>query len=92
MIDSVVVADSGDEAEPSAEQLEEAEEEDQETTPNQPNHRRDAITYYNRRQQLELVLAAQSMSEVGIHKVNFAVMDGNEQGGKEKKGPDMSQP
>ncbi len=91
MIDSVVISDSSDEAEPSAGRLEAAKEEDQETTLNQLSHRRDTITYYNRRQQLELVLVTQSMSEVGVHKVNLIVMDEDEQGGEEKKGPDIWQ-
>ncbi len=50
MIDSVVVSDLGDEAEPSAGRLEAVEEEDQEMTPDQLSHRRDTIRYYNRRQ------------------------------------------
>jgi hypothetical protein len=47
MIDSVVVSDTGDEAEPSAGRLEAAEEEDQEMIQDQPGHRRDAIKYYD---------------------------------------------
>ncbi len=91
MIDSVVVSDSGDEAEPSEGRLEAAEEEDREVRQDQQGHRKDVISYYDRRQQLELVLAAQSMSEVGIHKVNLTIMDEAEQGGEERKGPDIWQ-
>jgi hypothetical protein len=91
MIDSVVVSDSEDEAEPSVGRLRAAEEEDQERTQDQTSHRRDAIKYYDRRQQLELVLAAQGISEVDIHKINLTIMDEAEQGEEERKGPDIWQ-
>jgi hypothetical protein len=89
MIDPVVVSDSGDEAGPNTGQLEAARDEDREVRQDQQGHRKAAIRYYDRRQQLELVLAAQGMCEVGVHTVNVTIMDEAEQDGEERKGPDI---
>jgi hypothetical protein len=62
MIDLVTTTDSGEEATPSAVRLDVAEDEDVEVDQGQQGHRKDPVRYYDRRQQLELVLAAQGMS------------------------------
>jgi hypothetical protein len=91
MIDSVVVTNLGEEATPSAERLDVVEDEDLGVDQGQQGHGKNPIRYYNRRQQLELVLAAQEMSEVDVHKINLTSADEAEQGGSEMKGTDIWQ-
>jgi hypothetical protein len=75
MIDLVTTTDSGEEATPSAERLDVAEDEDLEVDKGKQKHGKDQVKYYNRRQQLELVLAAQGMFEVGSHEIDLTIVD-----------------
>ncbi len=72
MIDLVTATDSEVEVTPSAERLGVAEHEDLEAD---QGHRKGRIMYYDKREQLELVLAAQGLSEAEGHKVDLTVMD-----------------
>jgi hypothetical protein len=76
---------------PSAERLDVAEDEDLEVDQGKQRHWKDQVRYYNRRQQLELVLAAQGMSKVGGHKVNLTIVDEADKSGGEMKGLDIWQ-
>ncbi len=89
MIDSVVITNLEEEATPSAERLDVAEDEDWEVDQGQQGHGKDPVRYYNRRQQLELVLAAQGMSEVDVHGINLTNVDEAEQDGVDMKGTDI---
>jgi hypothetical protein len=89
MIDLVTATDSGEEATLSAERLDVAEDEDLEIDQGKQRHWKDQVRYYNKRQQLELVLAAQGMSEVEGHEVNLTIMDEANKSGGEMKGPDI---
>ncbi len=91
MIDLVTVTDSGEEATPSTERLEVAEEEDLEVDQGRARHWKDQVRYYNRRQHLELVLAAQGMSEVRGHEINLTIVDEADKSGGEMKSPDIWQ-
>ncbi len=57
----------------------------------QPEHGKNPVRYYDRRQQLELVLAAQVMSEDGTHKINLTMVGDADKGGGEMKDPDIWQ-
>jgi hypothetical protein len=89
MIDSIVVTDSGEEATPSTERLDVAEDEDLEVDQGQRGHGKNPVRYYDKRQQLELVLAAQEMSEDGTHKINLTMVGDADKGGGEMKDPDI---
>jgi hypothetical protein len=91
MIDLVTATDSREEATPSAERLGIAQDEDLEVEQSKQKHWKDQVRYYSRRQQLELVLAAQGMSEVGGHELNLAIMDEADKCGGETKDPDIWQ-
>jgi hypothetical protein len=65
MIDAEGVVDEGVETDPSMEVVETAENEDLEVAVGEQRPKGGRITYYNRRQQLELVLAAQELSGTG---------------------------
>ncbi len=91
MIDSVVVSDSGDEANPSTERLDVAEDEDLEVDQGQPEHGKNLVRYYDRKQQLELVLATQAMSKDDTHKINLTMVGDVDKGGGEMKDPDIWQ-
>jgi hypothetical protein len=54
-------------------------------------HRKGRIRYYDKRQQLELVLAAQGLSKAGGHKVNLTIVDEEAKYGVEVKEPDIWQ-
>ncbi|CAM6019888.1 unnamed protein product [Sphagnum balticum] len=89
MIDLVTATDSGEEATPSAERLGITEDEDLKVEQSKQKHWKDQVRYYNRRQQLELVLAAQGMSEVGGHELNLAIVDEADKCGGEMKDPNI---
>jgi hypothetical protein len=89
MIDLVTATDSGEEATPSPVRLDVAEDEDLEVDQGQQGHRKDPVRYYDRRQQLELVLAAQGMSEGGVHEINLTIVDEADKGGGEMKDLDI---
>jgi hypothetical protein len=91
MVDLVTATDSGEEATPSAERLDVAKDEDLEVDQGKQRHWKGQVRYYNRRQQLELVLAAQGMSEVGGHEINLTIVDEADKSGGEMKGPDIYQ-
>jgi hypothetical protein len=88
MIDLVTATDSEEEVTPSAERLGVAEHEDLEVD---HGHQKGRIRYYDKRQQLELVLAAQGLSEAGGHKVNLTIVDEEAKYGVEMKEPDIWQ-
>jgi hypothetical protein len=54
-------------------------------------HRKGRIRYYDKRQQLELVLAAQGLSEARGHKVNLTIVDEKAKYGVEVKELDIWQ-
>jgi hypothetical protein len=54
-------------------------------------HRKGRIRYYDKSEQLELVLAAQGLSEAGGHKVNLTIVDEEAEYGVEVKEPDIWQ-
>jgi len=88
MIDLVIATDSEVEVTPSVECLGVAEHEDLEAD---QGHRKGRIKYYDKREQLELVLAAQGLSEAGGHKVDLTVMDEEVEYGVGVKEPDIWQ-
>jgi hypothetical protein len=88
MIDLVTATDSEEEVTPSAERLGVAKHEDLEVD---HGHRKGRIRYYDKRQQLELVLAAQGLSETRSHKVNLTIVDEEAKHGVEVKEPDIWQ-
>jgi hypothetical protein len=67
MIDLVTATDSEEEVIPSVERMEVT---DHEVDHGELRHRKGQIKYYDRRQQLELVLAAQGLSETGGREIN----------------------
>jgi hypothetical protein len=89
MIDLVTATNSGEEATPSVERLDVAKDEDLEVDQGKQRHWKGQVRYYNRRQQLELVLATQGMSEVGGHEINLTIVDEADKSGGEMKGPDI---
>jgi hypothetical protein len=88
MIDLVTATHSKVEVTPSAERLGVAEHEDLEVD---HGHRKGQIRYYDKRQQLELVLAAQRLSDGGGHKVNLTIVDEEVEYGIEVKEPNIWQ-
>jgi hypothetical protein len=88
MIDLVTATDSEEEVTPSAKRLGVARHEDLEVD---HGHRKGQIRYYDKRQQLELVLAAQGLSEARGHKVNLTIMDEETKYGVEVKELDIWQ-
>jgi hypothetical protein len=91
MIDLVIVTDLEEEATPSAERLAVAEDEDLEVDHGEQKHWKGQLRYYDRRQQLELVLAAQGLSEVRGSEINLTIVDEKDKCGGEMKGPDIWQ-
>ncbi|CAK9876981.1 unnamed protein product [Sphagnum jensenii] len=90
MIDLVTITDSEGEATPSTERLEVAEHEDHlEIDHGEQKHWKGQIRYYDRRQQLELVLAAQGLFEVGGRKFNPTIVDEEAKYGVEVREPDI---
>jgi hypothetical protein len=86
MNDLVTATDSEVEVTPSTERLGVAEHENLEVD---HGHRKGRIRYYDKRQQLELVLTAQRLSEAGGHKVNLTIVDEEAEYGVEVKEPDI---
>ncbi len=86
MIDLVIATNSEGEVTPSTEQLGVTEHEDLKVD---HGHRKGRIRYYDKKQQLELILAAQGLSETGSHKVNLTNEEANY--GVEVKEPDIWQ-
>jgi len=91
MIDLVTVIDPEEEATPSAERLAVAEDEDLEVDHGEQKHWKGQLRYYDRRQQLELVLTAQGLSEVRGNEINLTIVDEEDKCGGEMKGPDIWQ-
>ncbi|CAK9232001.1 unnamed protein product [Sphagnum troendelagicum] len=91
MIDLVTATDSGEEATPSTELLDVVEDEDLEVDHGKQRHWKDQVRYYNKRQQLELVLAAQGLSEVRGSEINLTIVDEEDKCGGEMKCPDIWQ-
>jgi hypothetical protein len=91
MIDVVTATDAMEEATPSTERVGIVEDEGLEVADGEQGPRKGQVRYYDRRQQLELVLAAQELSEVGGCKINLAVVGEEDKCGVEMKGPDIWQ-
>ncbi len=89
MIDLVTATDSEEEATLSAEQMEVIEHENLEVDHGELKQWKGQIKYYDRRQQLELVLAAQGLSKVEGHKMNLTTMGEETKYGVEVKEPDI---
>jgi len=91
MIDLVTTAESGEEEDPDAVQTNARGDEDQEFDRGRQRLGKERVRYYNRRQQLELVLAAQELSEVGGREVDLTAVVVQDKGGGEMKGTDIWQ-
>jgi len=89
MIDLVTATDPEEEATPSAERLAVAEDEDLEVDHGEQKHWKGQIRYYDRRQQLELVLVAQGLSEVGGRETNPTIVNEEAKDGVEVKELDI---
>ncbi|CAK9195607.1 unnamed protein product [Sphagnum troendelagicum] len=81
--------DPDDEATPSVEVMGAAEDEELEAADSEQRLQKSQIRYYNRRQQLELVLAAQELSEIGGHEVDPTVSGDEDKCGVEIKRSDI---
>jgi hypothetical protein len=91
MIDLVTTAESSEEEDPDAVQTNVRGDEDQEFDRGRQRPGKEQVRYYNRRQQLELVLAAQELSEVGGREVDLTAVVVEDKGGGEMKGTDIWQ-
>jgi hypothetical protein len=91
MIDLVTTAESGEEEDPDAIQTNAKGAKDQEFDRGRQRPGKERVRYYNRRQQLELVLAAQELSEVGGREVDLTAVVVEDKGGGEMKGTDIWQ-
>jgi hypothetical protein len=89
MIDLVTAAESREEEDPDAEQTGAEGGEDQKFDRGRQRLGKDQVRYYNRRQQLELVLAAQGLSEVGGREIDLTAVEVDDKGGGEMKGTDI---
>ncbi|CAM6015476.1 unnamed protein product [Sphagnum balticum] len=78
-----------DDATPSVEVMGATEDEELEVADNEQRPQKSQIRYYNRRQQLELVLAAQELSKIGGHEVDPTVSGDEDKCGVETKGSDI---
>ncbi|CAM6059871.1 unnamed protein product [Sphagnum tenellum] len=87
MVDNVNAVDEGEETNPGVERIEVAEDEELDATVGEQKPKKGLVKNYNRRQQLELVLAAQELSGIGDSEVEAAV----EEEGSEMKGYDIWQ-
>jgi len=81
MIDLETIAESGEEEDPDAVQTNARGDEDQEFDRGRQRSGKEQVRYYNRREQLELVLAAQELSEVGGREVDLTVVVVEDKGG-----------
>jgi hypothetical protein len=91
MLDIVTETDADDDVIPSVEVMGAAEDEELETADSEQRLQKTQIRYYNRRQQLELVLATQELSEIEGHEVDPTVSGDEDKCGVETKGSDIWQ-
>jgi len=91
MIDLVTTAELSKEEDPDAKQTDAVGGEDQEFDRGLQRPGKEQARYYNRRQQLELVLAAQELSEVGGREIDLTAVVVEDKGGGEMKGTDIWQ-
>jgi hypothetical protein len=91
MIDLVTTAESSEEEDPDAEQTDAVGGEDLEFDRGRQRPGKEQARYYNRRQQLELVLAAQELSEVGGREIDLTAIVVKDKGEGEMKGADIWQ-
>jgi len=89
MIDLVTATDSEEEATPSAEQMEVTKHENLEVDHGELRHWKGRTKYYDRRQQLEVVLAAQGLSEIEGHEINPTTVSEGVEYGAEVKEPNI---
>jgi hypothetical protein len=89
MIDLVTATDSEEEATPSAERMEVTEHENLGVDHGELRHQKGQIKYYDRKQQLELVLAAQGLSKIGGCEINPTTVGEETKYGVEVKEPDI---
>jgi hypothetical protein len=89
MIDLVITTDSKEEATPSAEQMEVTEHENLEVDHGELRHWKGQTKYYDRRQQLELVLVAQGLSEIKGREIDPTTVGEEVKYGVEVKEPDI---
>jgi hypothetical protein len=87
VVDAVNAVDEGEETNPGTEVIEAVEDEELDATVAEHKPKKGQIKYYNRRQQLELVLAAREMSGIGDCEVKAAV----EEEGVEVRGSNIWQ-
>jgi hypothetical protein len=87
VVNAVNAVDEGEETNPGTEVIEAMEDEELDATVAKQKPKKGQIKYYNRRQQLELVLAAQEMSRIGDCEVKAAV----EEEGVEVRGSNIWQ-
>jgi len=91
MIDLVTAPESREEDDPDVGQTDAVRGEDLEFDRGRQRPVKDPVRYYNRRQQLELVLAVQGLSEVGGREIDLTAVGVEEKGGGEMKGIDIWQ-
>ncbi len=91
MLDAVTATDVDEEATPNVEVVRAAEDEDLEVTDGKQMLQKGLIRYYNKRQQLELVLAAQELFELGDREVDPTIPEDEDKCGVEVKGFDIWQ-
>jgi len=89
MIDLETTAESSEEEDPDTVQTNARGDEDQEFDRGQQRSGKEQVRYYNRREQLELVLAAQELSKVGGREVDLTAVVVEDKGGGEMKGTDI---
>ncbi|CAK9193856.1 unnamed protein product [Sphagnum troendelagicum] len=91
MIDIVTATDAIEEATPNTELMGVAEDEELEVTGGERRPRKGQGKYYNRQQQLELVLAAQELSDVEGCEINLTIVGEEDKCGVEMRGSDVWQ-
>jgi hypothetical protein len=91
MLDIVTETDADEEVTPNVEVVGAAEDEELETADSEQRLQKSQIRYYNRRQQLKLVLAVQELFEIGGHEVDPTVSGNEDKCGVEIKRFDIWQ-
>ncbi|CAK9870201.1 unnamed protein product [Sphagnum jensenii] len=91
MLDTVTTTDTDGEATPNVEVVGATEDENLETVDSKQTLQKGLIRYYNKRQQLELVLAAQELFEIGDREVDPIASGDEDKCGIEMKGSDIWQ-
>ncbi|CAN5976088.1 unnamed protein product [Sphagnum jensenii] len=91
MFDIVTETDANEEATPNVEVMGAANDEELEAADIEQRHQKNQIRYYKKQQQLELVLVAQELSEIGGHEVDPTVSGDEDKCGVEIKRSDIWQ-